>query len=86
MQPADDRRAIHQVGRRRIVIENMQSAVAGSRFSVRRAEGESVVQEARVPDLLSGTSYTWCCGHNFVQLDPALAPAHRFDVYHEPGP
>lgn len=48
MQPADDRRAIRQGDRRRIVIENMLPAVDGGRFSVRRAEGESVVVEADV--------------------------------------
>ncbi len=48
MQAADDPRTLEQGDRRRTVIGNVQPAVDGGRFAVRRAEGEIIVVEADV--------------------------------------
>ena len=42
--------------------------------------GQMESDEYRVQDLLSGTSYTWRGQRNYVELDPAVQPAHIFLV------
>ncbi len=42
--------------------------------------GLSAGEGFQVHDLLSGARYLWQGAHNFVQLDPASAPAHVFRV------
>ena len=31
-------------------------------------------------DLLSGEAYVWHGAHNYVELDPAVMPAHMFHL------
>ena len=42
--------------------------------------GQMESDEYRVQDLLSGTSFTWRGQRNYVELDPAVQPAHIFLV------
>ena len=42
--------------------------------------GQMESDEYRVVDLLSGTTYTWHGRRNYVELDPAIQPAHIFLV------
>ena len=42
--------------------------------------GQMESDEYRVVDLLSGATYTWRGRRNYVELDPAIQPAHIFLV------
>jgi len=42
--------------------------------------GQMESDEYRVEDLLSGATYTWRGRQNYVELDPAIQPAHIFLV------
>jgi starch synthase (maltosyl-transferring) len=44
------------------------------------ALGVDPSEEFVVRDLLSGVTYRWCGEKNFVQLDPAVRPAHLFVI------
>jgi starch synthase (maltosyl-transferring) len=42
--------------------------------------GQMESDEYQVEDLLSGATYTWRGRQNYVELDPAIQPAHIFLV------
>ena len=50
-----------------------------------QAWGFDEEQSFRVHDLLSGAEYAWRGEWNFVELDPAVCPAHIFQIVDSEG-